>query len=81
MKDHLKTLIDRLSSINIELKCAMNVPWIYLEKINGVWVEETHNSEHGWVIAMYPIREGDLKVKDRRELFELIRKYINKELK
>ena len=76
MKDELKTLIDRLRPLGIELELAGNFPWIYLLKVNGEKVTEVYWSDHAYTIAMN-IKDGrDLKLKDRRKTFKLIRKYL-----
>ena len=77
MKDELKTLIDRLKPLGIELELVGNFPWIYLTSVNGKMVTEVYWSDHAYTIAMSPINmEQELKLKDRRKTFKLIRKYL-----
>ena len=68
----------RLKKIGIEIECFMNVPWIYLDKVNGKRVTETYRAEHGFTAFWYPISDLDTKVEfsDRREVFKLIRSML-----
>lgn len=34
-KDKLTIFVDRLKRIGIDIECAGNIPWIYLNKVNG----------------------------------------------
>jgi hypothetical protein len=73
-KDKLTIFGDRLKRIGINIECAGNIPWIYLNKVNGKRVKETGNGgNHGYVIGWYgkEIRLAD----DMSGVFELIRKY------
>ena len=68
----------RLRKIGIEVQLAGNYPWIYLLSINGKRVIETFQANHGFAIAFLPMRkEQKLKLTDTKEIFKLIRKYIN----
>lgn len=68
----------RLKSIGLLLEGAHNVPWIYLEKINGKYtIAEPFMSDHGFTMAFSPIRPGDkVKFTDRRKIFTTIRDNI-----
>ena len=78
-KDKLTIFVERLQRIGINIKCAGNVPWIYLYEVNGKRVKETGNGgNHGYVIAWYPTKiDGEIKLTDNMSgIFNLIRKYI-----
>lgn len=74
--DKIKTLIIRLKKIGIELELVSNYPWIYISTINGKYVTEKFQGNHGFTIAFSPIRKDqELHFTDIGEIFKLIRKY------
>ena len=76
-RDILKTFVDRMQRIGIEIKLAANYPWIYIDKINGKRVTETFEANHGFTIAFLPIRnDQQMRFTDIAEIFKLIRKYV-----
>lgn len=73
--DELKIFIDRLKQIGIEIKVSGNVPWIYLDEVNGNRVVEKGNQgNHGYTIAWY-VKDGIKLASDMSGVFELVRKY------
>lgn len=77
-RDILKTFVERMQKIGIDVKLVGNYPWIYLDEINGKRVTETFEGNHGFTIAFLPIRMGqDMRFTDIKEIFKLIRKYTN----
>lgn len=78
MSDDVSKLIRRLKSIGIDIEVWTNYPWIYLYKINGVRVQEEDFflSEHGFCVAIHPLRGNDVfKFTDISKIFKTIRKY------
>ena len=78
--DELKVFRKRLKKIGIEIELRGNIPWIYLESVNGnkVKPEDWVNANHGYTIAWYPIRNGEevtINWQDIKKTFEIIRKY------
>ena len=74
--DILIKLKTRLSKIGIEVEFVGNIPWIYLNKINGKVVKEKFMSKHGFTVAFYPVKNNEEnKLTDITEIFKLIRKY------
>lgn len=73
----IDTFGDRLAKIGIDIEFCSNVPWVYIDKINGKKVTETFQGEHGFTVAFFPV---SLKQKahftDITEIFKLIRKYL-----
>jgi hypothetical protein len=67
-----------MKRIGIELELSSNVPWIYLDKVNGNKVKpEDYSANHGYTIAWYPVR-AELKPhldSDIKRTFNIIRKY------
>lgn len=76
-RDILKTFIDRMQRLGIQIQLAGNYPWIYIDSINGVRVTETFQGNHGFTIAFLPIRnDQQMQFTDIAEIFKLIRKYV-----
>ena len=74
----IDVFVRRLEKIGIDITLIGNVPWIYLNSINGKVVKEKFQGNHGFTIAFYPIRKDqELQFTDIGEIFKLIRKYIN----
>lgn len=76
--DEVEIFLNRLKKIGIELKLTGNIPWIYLESVNGNLIkEEDYTSDYGYTIAWYPVRMGaepHLNY-DLDQTFNIIRKY------
>ena len=76
MLSKLHTFHDRLEKLDIRIDFALNVPYVYINKINDKTVTEKFYSDHGFTCATIPIRAGgELKFTDIKEIFKLIRKY------
>jgi hypothetical protein len=70
-----------MKRIGIELELVGNVPWIYLEKVNGNRIRpEDYSDNHGYTIAWYPVRLGEKPHldSDLNRTFDIIRKYKRK---
>lgn len=42
---------NRLAKIGIDIEYASNVPWIYLDKVNGMKVTEINEANHGFCVG------------------------------
>lgn len=74
--DKITVFVERLKKIDIDVKLGGNLPWIYIDYINGERVTEKFQGNHGFTLAFIPIKEGDqIKFTDIKEIFKLIRKY------
>jgi len=74
----INRLVPRLRKIGIDIELFGNLPWIYLDKVNGNKVkrEDFFEGNHGFTIAFYPIRKGQvMELTNIRKVFEIIRKY------
>lgn len=67
---------DKMQKLGIDITFVSNVPWIYIDTINGKKVTERFQGNHGFTIAFHPIRVGqELQFTDLKEVFKIIRKY------
>jgi len=74
--EQLEILKKRLDKIGIDVEFVINLPWIYLYKINGQLVKERHGAEHGFTIAFWPVRrDKSFHFTELNVIFKLIRKY------
>ena len=79
-KNEITVFVERLKKIGITIELAGNIPWIYLNKVNGnrIKPEDYINANHGYTIAWYPVKLGEkphLNWHDIKETFRIIRKY------
>ena len=49
--EKIKTFVNRLNKIGINVKVIGNLPWIYVIEINGKAVTEKFQANHGFTIA------------------------------
>jgi len=79
-QDKLTSFINRMNRIGIDIELFSNIPWIYINSINGKRVTETFQANHGFTIAFLPIKnDKEIEFTDITETFKLIRKYITKD--
>jgi hypothetical protein len=79
-QDKLTSFINRMNRIGIDIELFSNIPWIYINSINGKRVTETFEANHGFTIAFLPVRvDQELAFTDITEIFKLIRKYITED--
>lgn len=72
----LDTFLKRMKKIGIEITLLGNIPWIYIDTINGKKVTEKYSANHGFTIGYYPVKIDDVfEFLDIKKVFELIRKY------
>lgn len=70
----LNKFIKRMERLGIKLECSANLPWIYLDKVNGNTVEETFLAEHGFTIA-FATNSNAGELTNVKEIIKIIRKY------
>jgi len=80
--NEITVFVERLKKIGIQIELASNVPWIYLDKVNGVRIkpEDWYNANHGYCIAYHGVKVGEgphLNWHSMDVTFKLIRKYKN----
>ena len=78
--DKIKVFVDRLKKIGIEVKLVGNFPWVYIDEICGKKVTETFEGNHGFTLIFLPGRLDSpvSEFTDIKEIFKLIRKYVEK---
>ena len=78
--EKLDIFIRRLKKIGINIECIINIPFLYLHKINGQVVKEKYISDYGFMLGIFPltITEPDIEVYITDRTFEIIREYCNK---
>lgn len=70
-------LYDRLSLIGIKIELGCNLPWIYLEKVNGMKIIEKKNARHGFCIGY---TTSPCNLLHRRDLFRKIREIVERKV-
>ncbi len=78
MKDNpISVLVKRLAKLNITVEFTGNVPWIYLDKVNGNKITTKLDSDYGFTAFWCPIKtDREIKVNSITKLFKEIRKHI-----
>jgi hypothetical protein len=75
----IKSFVERLKKIGIDVELGCNYPWVYLEKINGKRVKEKFRANHGFTAFFIAIKRDDPhaeKITDISKIFKLIRRYL-----
>ena len=76
--NEVEIFINRLKKIGITLELKGNIPWIYLDKVNGNKIlPEDYNANHGYTVAWYPVKNGGKIHLDSniKRTFKIIKKY------
>lgn len=73
--NEIDKFIQRLKKLGITVEIFSNIPWIYIDTINGKRVTEKFQGNHGFTAFFLQIK-GGVRVTDTREIFKLIRKYL-----
>ena len=73
----LNLFMQRMKRIGINLHLVGNIPWIYLESVNGhrIKEEDYYYGNHGFTIGWYPKLGGKFTFTELSEIFKIIRKY------
>lgn len=71
--DAVTRVQQRLSKIGIDVEFSGNVPWIYLDSVNGIKVKQPKNARHGYCVTYYT-RPWHLTY--RKDLFNKIREML-----
>lgn len=73
--NELKVFIGRLNRIGVKMEVSLNLPWVYIEKVNGNQVKEKGNGgNHGFTVAWHT-NDGIRMHKNMSQVFELLRRY------
>ena len=71
----LLRVTSRLAKLGINLEFTGNVPWVYLDSVNGIPVREVKNARHGYCVD-YITDKSHLNF--RKDLFSKIRELTGK---
>ena len=76
--DKITVFVERLKKIGIDVKLSGNFPWIYIDEICGKRVTEKFEGNHGFTLIFLPGRNDSppSDFTDIKEIFKLIRKYV-----
>lgn len=75
--NNLKSFVDRLKKIGINVKLFANYPWVYLQEVNGKKVEEKFQGNHGFTAFFLTNNpENSYKITDTKVVFKKIRELI-----
>lgn len=73
----IEKFVERLKKIGIETELTSNVPWVYLESVNGNKVKEKQFSDHKFTVFLIPVQINKKTVMvDSKNTFKIIRKYL-----
>src|SRR5690606_19393714 len=73
----IKSLQNKLEKIGIYIEIANNVPWIYIESVNGVKIKERFHGNHGFTAFYYPVRNSRVShFTDIKYVFTKIRQMV-----
>lgn len=76
MENKITIFIERMKKVGVDIILSSNYPWIYIDHINGKRVVETFEANHGFTLAIIPIRpDCEIEFSNIKEIFKLIRKY------
>jgi len=70
---HIKSFINRLAAIGVNVELRSNYPWVYLHAVNGTVVLIKFQSEHGFT-AFY--LGNTVRFSNRRIVFKKIRQIL-----
>lgn len=74
MTDIIERFVRRLKRIGIDVTLSLNVPWVYLDSVNGMKVVERFHAEHGFTAFWWPVRmDQKIVFTDRRKVFAKVR--------
>lgn len=76
----IDSFVNRLKKIGIEVTFKGNIPWIYLDTVNGLKVTDRYEGNHGFTAFWYGVRSGSVpRISDITEVFKQIRKKLNEQ--
>lgn len=74
----IEIFVKRLKKIGIEVKLIGNIPWVYLDKVNGKKVKGTFEGNHGFTAFWVPVDVNrPVRMTDIKTVFSKIRETLN----
>lgn len=73
----IKSFVNRLKKIGVNVELVGNFPWVYLDKVNGTKVSGKLHGNHGFTVFFTAIRPGEPdKITDIPLIFKKIRETL-----
>ena len=78
MSNIIERFVRRLNRLGIDVQLGYNVPWVYMEEINGIPVLERFQADHGFTAFFIPVNANmPMKFSDSKIVFKKIRQMLN----
>lgn len=73
----IKSFVEKLKNIGIDVELVGNYPWVYLDKVNGKKVNGRFQANHGFTAFYIGVKmDSSDKFSDIRQVFKKIRETI-----
>lgn len=73
----LRQFINRLDKIGVKVELISNVPWVYLDKVNGKKVKGKFEGNHGFTCFWIPVSiHRPERISDIKLIFDKIRETL-----
>jgi hypothetical protein len=72
----IKSFINRLKRIGIEVELVSNIPWIYMKKVNDKPVKGIFEADHGFTVFFTSVKDGRESITDIPTIFNKIRETL-----
>lgn len=69
----VKSFVEKLAKIGINVTLQGNLPWVYLDTVNGKQVTERLGGNHGFTVFMWG---NQVTWNDRKAVFKKIRSML-----
>lgn len=73
----IPSFVNRLKKIGVNIELIGNIPWVYLDKVNGKKVKGIFEGNHGFTVFFTAVRTGQKDtMTDIKIIFEKIRETL-----
>lgn len=76
----IKSFVERLKKIGVEVTLINNYPWVYMTYVNGHRIYERYQGNHGFTVFFRAVRYNDpneVKITDISKIFRKIREVLD----
>jgi len=74
----IKSFVERLQKIGINVTLVGNYPWVYLDTVNGKKVNGTLHANHGFTVFFQAVKVGEVdRITEIPIIFSKIREMIS----